>query len=175
MSEFRELYSGDLHRYGGMKGVGGIKRLLYHFRRAHTSRNRIVQYYHRFLLRLMRDRRGIDLSYQTKIGRGLYLGHAYNITIGPMVQIGENCNLHKGVTLGKTNRGIHKGSPVLGNRVWVGINAAIVGAVTIGDDVLIAPGAFVNFDVPNHSVVIGNPGVIHHKDNATEEYIQRPV
>ena len=41
----------------------------------------------------------------------------------------------------------------------------------IGDDVLIAPGAFVNCDVPSHSVVIGNPCTIHHKDNATDGYV----
>ena len=51
------------------------------------------------------------------------------------------------------------------------MNATVVGNVTIGDDVLIAPGAFVNFDVPSHSVVIGNPAQIHHKENATEGYV----
>lgn len=63
------------------------------------------------------------------------------------------------------------GSPTIGNRVFVGINATIVGNIKIGDDVLIAPNTFVNFDVPSHSVVIGNPGVIHHKENATVGYI----
>lgn len=43
--------------------------------------------------------------------------------------------------------------------------------ITIGNDVMIAPNSFVNFDVPDHSVVVGNPGVIHYKENATEEYI----
>ncbi len=60
---------------------------------------------------------------------------------------------------------------MIGNRVWIGVNATVVGKVTIGDDVLIAPGAFVNFDVPSHSVVLGNPAQIHHKENATEGYI----
>lgn len=44
----------------------------------------------------------------------------------------------------------------IGNRVWIGINAAIVGGITIGDDVLIAPNSFVNQDIPSHSVVFGN-------------------
>ena len=47
--------------------------------------------------------------------------------------------------------------------------------MTIGDDVLIAPGAYVNFDVPPHSVVLGNPGRIHHKENATQDYIENRV
>ena len=47
----------------------------------------------------------------------------------------------------------------------------VVGNVKIGTDVLIAPLAYVNFDVPDHSVVIGNPAKIIHKDNATEDYV----
>ena len=51
----------------------------------------------------------------------------------------------------------------------------IVGGIHIGDDVMIAPNAFVNFDVPSHSVVLGNPGTVHHRDNATEGYINNPI
>ena len=80
-------------------------------------------------------------------------------------------NLHKGCTIGRENRGKRYGSPTIGNCVSVGINSTIVGKITIGDDVLIAPNSYVNFDVPSHSIVIGNPAVIHHRDNATEEYI----
>jgi len=72
-------------------------------------------------------------------------------------------------------RGARKGSPVLGDFVWVGINAAIVGNVRIGNDVLIAPNSYINFDVPDHSIVIGNPGKIIHKENATEGYINNRV
>lgn len=53
----------------------------------------------------------------------------------------------------------------------MGINATVVDNIKIGDNVIIAPNSFVNFDVPNHSVVIGNPATIHHKDNATQGYI----
>lgn len=105
------------------------------------------------------------------MGGGIFLGHAYNITINPDAVIGNNCNIHKGVLIGQSNRGIKKGSPIIGNNVWIGINAAIVGNVTIGDDVLIAPNSFVNIDVPSHSVVFGNPCIIRHKENATEGYI----
>ena len=70
---------------------------------------------------------------------------------------------------------MRKGTPVIGDNVWIGINSAIVGAVHIGNDVLIAPNSYVNCDVPNHSVVIGNPCVIKHRDNATEGYINRTV
>lgn len=65
--------------------------------------------------------------------------------------------------------------PTIGNEVWIGVNAAIVGKVSIGDDVLIAPNAFVNCDVPSHSVVFGNPCIIKHRDNATEGYINNKI
>lgn len=109
------------------------------------------------------------------IGPGLYMGHVHGITLNPKVKIGKNCNIHKGVTIGQENRGKRKGVPVIGDEVWIGINATIVGNVHIGNDVLIAPGAYINFDVPDHSFVVGNPGVIRHAVHATDGYINRKV
>ena len=103
------------------------------------------------------------------------MGHPYNITIAGGVSIGDNCNIHKGCTIGRENRGDRKGVPSLGNKVYLGINSTVVGKIKIGNDVFIAPNAFVNFDVPDHTVVIGNPGVIHRKENATSEYISFEV
>lgn len=102
---------------------------------------------------------------------GLYIGHPYCITINPQSVIGENCNIHKGVTIGQENRGTRKGVPIIGNRVWIGVNATVIGKITIGNDVLIAPNSYVNFDVPPHSIVIGNPGNVIFRENATEGYI----
>lgn len=78
-------------------------------------------------------------------------------------------------SLDKRIGGGRKGAPAIGNEVWIGINAAIVGKITIGDDVLIAPNSYVNCDVPSHSIVFGNPCIIKHKENATEGYIDRRV
>lgn len=91
--------------------------------------------------------------------------------MNPSTIIGKNCNLNKGCTLGKENRGKRKGAPILGDNVWIGTNSVVVGKVHIGNDVLIAPNAYVNFDVPDHSIVLGNPGNIIKKGNATEGYI----
>lgn len=68
-----------------------------------------------------------------------------------------------------------QGVPAIGNDVWIGINAIIVGKITIGDDVMIAPNSYVNCDVPSHSIAIGNPCIIKHRENATEGYIDRKV
>ena len=167
-------YEDDLRRYGGQADAWH-RRFHYYLRKAQAGGGRLrTWWYGRRLLKLERAR-GIEIFFGSRIGRGLYLGHAWGITVNAGVVIGDNCNLHKGVTIGQENRGVRKGCPTLGNRVWVGINAMICGKIVIGDDVLIAPGAYVNCDVPSHSVVIGNPCTIRHKDNATEGYVNRCV
>lgn len=70
---------------------------------------------------------------------------------------------------------MRKGAPTLGERVWVGAHATVVGAVVVGDDVLIAPNSYVNCDVPSHSIVVGNPCRIIPRENATEGYVERLV
>lgn len=152
-------------------GKSRVTNFLYWLRKAQYSKIKIVHYFARYILSRHKDKYGLEISWRTKIGKGLYIGHAYNITINDKATIGDNCNIHKGIVIGQTNRGKNKGVPKIGNEVWIGINAAIVGGITIGDDVLIAPNSFVNVDVPSHSVVFGNPCVIKHRDNATEGYI----
>lgn len=115
----------------------------------------------------------IEISTSTKIGGGLYIGHPYCITINPHTVIGKNVNIHKGVTIGQENRGKRKGAPTIGDEVWIGVNATIVGNITIGNDVLIAPNTYVNSDIPSHSIVYGNPCLIKYKENATLGYINR--
>lgn len=100
------------------------------------------------------------------------MGHPRNITINSRAIIGDSCVVFKNVTIGSIRSGKKEGVPVLGNNVVVCCNAFVCGGIHIGDDVLIAANSFVNFDVPSHSVVIGNPGVIHHKIGASKDYIK---
>jgi serine O-acetyltransferase len=116
--------------------------------------------YNRLWLNHYRFRYGFEISPMTTIGPGLYLGHFGGVVISPYAVLGSNVNIAQGVTIGAASRGARRGAPTLGNRVWVGANAIIVGKVTIGDEALIGPGAYVNFDVPEKSIVIGNPGQI---------------
>jgi serine O-acetyltransferase len=171
MASFTELYDGDMSRYS--RGVNGwTKKYLYFFRKASTCSNRVIlNYYYRFRFRKLSEKHGMEIHYTTEIGKGLYIGHPYNITINPNARLGENINIHKGVVIGQENRGPRKGVPTIGNQVWIGINSIIVGKVKIGDDVLIAPNSYVNCDVPSHSIVLGNPCRIISRDNATEGYI----
>ena len=127
------------------------------------------------LLKLTSFLYNVEISPTVKIGEGLYIGHPYGITINPKAVLGKNINIHKGVTIGQENRGRRKGVPVIGNSVWIGVNSTIVGNITIGDDVLIAPNSYVNRDVPSHSVVFGNPCIIRHQENATEDYVNNKI
>ena len=72
-----------------------------------------------------------------------------------LAELGEDCTLAHVVTIGETKRGERKGCPKIGNRVWIGAGAVIVGKIVVGDNVLIAPNAYVNFDVPSNSIVMG--------------------
>ena len=175
MKKWKELYKQDLSRYGDSLIEKDLKRFYKYFRVCQTENNKFKLFSARIKFRRIKRRMKIDLYGKTKIGGGLYLGHPYGITINSDVIIGNNCNLSKGVTIGQENRGARKGSPIIGNRVWVGVNATIVGKIVIGDDVLIAPNSFVNCDVPSHSIVIGNPCRVINKDNATENYIENCV
>ena len=102
----------------------------------------------------------VHIPPSTKIGHGLYLGYGENITINGLSVIGNNVNINHGAVIGKTNRGKKMGAPVIGDCVWIGTNAVIVGNITIDNDVLIAPLSYVNFDVPANAVVAGNPAKI---------------
>ena len=142
-------------------------RYAYWWRKANKNPNIL----NRMILKRYSKKYGLEISVSAEIGRGLYLGHPYNISVGGGVRLGDNVNLHKGCTIGRENRGKREGVPTIGDNVAIGINATVIGNISIGSDVMIAPNSFVNFDVPDHSIVIGNPGVIHRKENATEGYI----
>jgi serine O-acetyltransferase len=115
---------------------------------------------------------GFQIPLTTKIGKGLHIAHFGNVVLHVNASLGENCNLCHGITIGQANRGERKGYPSLGNKVWVGTGAVIVGKIVVGDNVLIAPNSYVNFDVPSNSIVLGNPGKVIPKEDATLGYIE---
>jgi serine O-acetyltransferase len=136
----------------------------------------ILQYiFFRTLLHKYKYKFGYEIPLNLKIGRGIYINHLGGIAINPETVIGNNINLTKGITIGQINNGLKKGAPTIENSVWIGANATIVGKIRIGNNVLIAPNSYINFDVPDNSIVIGNPGQIISKENATEGYINHLV
>jgi len=126
---------------------------------------------YRLILRHYSYKYGYQIPYNTCIGSGFFIGHFGTLVIAEKTKIGKNCNVAHGITIGQTNRGKQRGVPTIGDNVWMGTNSIIVGKIIIGSNVLIAPGAYVNFDVPDHSLVIGNPGEIISRINPTEGYI----
>ncbi|MDN4012442.1 serine acetyltransferase [Chryseobacterium gambrini] len=135
----------------------------------------LLNIFWKLALRHYQIKYGFQIYPETEIGEGFYLGHWGSLVINPKVKIGKNCNIAQGVTLGQQNRGKNQGFPVIGDEVWIGTNAVIVGGISIGNNVLIAPNAYVNFDIPENSVVMGNPGKIYESENATEGYINNKV
>jgi len=117
---------------------------------------------------------GYEIPYQCEIEPGLQLIHRGGVIINPLATLGKNVTLLRGCTIGSNRRGKRAGAPVISSNVWIGANAAIIGRVTIGNDVMIAPNAYINFDVPSHSICVGNPAHIVSKENATEFYIDNP-
>lgn len=95
------------------------------------------------------------------IGGGLKLFHKMGCTI-LVNQIGENCSIYQGVTLGKGNKKDSNGNnlPVLGNNVSVYTNAVVLGGIKIGDNVEIGAGSVVLEDIPANAVVVGVPAKI---------------
>lgn len=159
--------------YGSYQTRRAMPLFQYFFRKAQFTPPQRFSWLYKLLYKVFARINLIDIPLNTKIGGGLAFGHAFNVTVNGDAVLGEYVDLEKNVTIGREKRGKRRGCPVIGNRVWIGTNATVVGKITIGDDVLIAPNAYVNCDVPAHSVVIGNPCTIHHRDNATEEYIKQ--
>ena len=133
---------------------------LYFGRKYQLAKNGVAKRY--FLRKIKKHARKYGLEiYFTNVGGGLKLLHPYNITVNSLAKIGENVTLFKGCVIGEIVSGEKAGYPTICDGCTIYANAVVVGNITIGENSEIAAGAFVNFDVPPNSVVIGNPGIIH--------------
>ena len=103
---------------------------------------------------------GVWIPYSTRIGPGFHIAHAGCIFINEMALIGCNCTISQGVTLGVRNRGNKQGAPMLGDNVYVGPGAKVIGAVHIGNNVAIGANAVVVEDIPENAVVVGIPAKV---------------
>lgn len=102
---------------------------------------------------------GIWISPKCDIGPGLYIAHFGGVIIGPC-RIGANCNIGHGVTVGKSGRGSALGDPVIGDRVNLAPGSQVLGAVVIGNDVLVGANAVVVRSVPERGVAGGIPAKV---------------
>ena len=126
----------------------------------------------KLFLRHLRYKLGISIPPETKIGSGFFIVHFGGIVVNRNSEIGKNCNISHGVTLGLADRGKNKGYPVLGDNVYIGPGAKIVGAVKIGNNVAIGANCVVTKDIPDNSVVVGIPGKVISQKGSTG-YVSR--
>lgn len=101
---------------------------------------------------------GIEIDRGATIGPGLYVGHFGGITVGPHVVAGANLTLSQGVTIGVSGSGERRGSPAIGDDVYIAAGAKVFGAIHVGHNVKIGANAVVHEDVPDHAVVALVPG-----------------
>jgi serine O-acetyltransferase len=162
-------------RYMFFDAAPGVKfsiifRLCQYYRR----KNRLLFFFFYVWLRRLKFAYGFDISYRTQIGKGLYIGHFGGIVIHGDTIIGDNCNLSQGITIGVLNRGSNSGIPVIGNKVFIGPGAVILGGITIGNEVLIGANAVVHFNVPNQAVVAA-PAASIISNKGTSGYVTNTV
>lgn len=126
-------------------------------RLAHKLYKANVPFFPRLISQLARFFTGIEIHPGAKIGPGLFIDHGMGVVIGETAELGANCTLYQGVTLGGTGKETGKRHPTLGDNVLVGVGAKVLGAITLGDNVRIGGGAVVLKDVPPNTTAVGVP------------------
>ena len=107
---------------------------------------------------------GIEIHPGATIGKGLVIDHGSGVVIGETAEIGDNCTLYQGVTLGGTGKDTGKRHPTLGNNVMVGAGAKVLGTFRIGDNSKIAAGAVVLSEIPSNATAVGIPARVVRRD-----------
>ena len=139
--------------YSGFKAVRA-------YRRAHWFYEHGHKFIARYISQRSRHKTGIEIHPGAKIGRGLFIDHGMGVVIGETAEIGDNCTLYQGVTLGGTGKDHGKRHPTLGNNVLVGAGAKILGPFRVGDNARVAAGAVVLEAVPANATAVGVPARI---------------
>ena len=114
----------------------------------------------RIILNHYQYKYGICIPYNTRIEEGLYIGHFGGIVVHHEVRIGKNCNINQDVSIGATYGGKNPGIPEIGDNAYLGPGSKIIGGIKLGNGVAVGANCVVNVEIPDNSVVIGNPCVI---------------
>lgn len=140
-----------------------------------SLKNRILYKLFYIFLRHYKYKYGFEIHPSTKIGAGFYIGHFGGVVINSKAIIGCNVNISQGVTIGSINRGRKEGFPTIGNNVYIGPGAKILGNIRIGNNVAIGANSVVLDDIPDDCSVGGIPAKIISHIGAGPEYIQNPI
>lgn len=185
-SRYRFLVLSDLYRVTGSVRTSTLISYLFRgesfkytfwmrmcqYARTHALLRHVLHPFARAMLRRLTYKLGISIPPDTSIGSGFYIGHFGGIVVNRKAIIGKNCNISHGVTLGQANRGKNKGYPTLGDNVYIGPGAVIVGNVRVGNNVAIGANCVVTRDIPDGSVVAGVPGRVISRDGSAG-YVNR--
>ena len=123
---------------------------------------------------------GIEIHPGATIGKGLVIDHGMGIVIGETTEIGDNCTLYQGVTLGGTGKDIGKRHPTIGNNVLVGAGAKVLGPIVIEDNSKVAANAVVLKNIEQNSTAVGIPAKVVRQggrrvDDLDQVHIPDPV
>ena len=160
----------------------GVHAVIYH-RIAHWLYLHHRYFLARWISQHARKKTGIEIHPGATIGHRLVIDHGMGIVIGETAEIGDDCLLYQGVTLGGTGKDKGKRHPTLGNNVLVGSGAKVLGPFTVGDNARIAAGAVVLEEVPPNATAVGVPAQIvrvdgkpvYYADDVDQIHVKNPV
>ena len=153
------------------------------YRFAHWFHTHHMKFLARWISQASRRRTGIEIHPGATIGRRLVIDHGNGVVIGETVEIGDDCLIYQGATLGGTGISCGKRHPTLGNNVLVGNGARILGPFKVGDNARIAAGSVVLREVPPDSTAVGVPAQIvrihgeqvHYADEVDQIDVHDPM
>lgn len=178
----RMLWRADLYRHlGGQSGFrAGLRayrlvpgfRFMFWLRLAAMTRGArglwaLAHLAARLQHKRLRFKFGISIPWQTQIGPGFYIGHFGGIVVNEAAVIGRNCNISQGVTVGQLNRGERRGVPTIGDGVYIGPGAVIIGAIHVGAGSAIGANAVVTRDLCDNAVAVGIPARVISTQGST--------
>lgn len=134
----------------------GVKATMSH-RRAHWCYEHNMKLLGRAISQISRHRTGIEIHPGAKIGKRLVIDHGMGIVIGETAEVGNDCLIYHGVTLGGTGKDSGKRHPTIGNNVLIGTGAKVLGPFTVGDNCRIAANSVVLTEIPSDSTAVGVP------------------
>ena len=131
---------------------------------------------HKFLARYIsqrtRHKTGIEIHPGAKIGKRPVIDHGMGIVIGETAEIGDDCLLYQGVTLGGTGKETGKRHPTIGNNVLVGSGAKVLGPFIVGDNSRVAANSVVLREIPENSTAVGSPARVVRQNGEKVNYVE---
>ena len=160
----------------------GVHAILFH-RVAHWFYRHNIMFVARLLSQISRFITGIEIHPGAQIGRRLVIDHGMGIVIGETAEIGDDCLIYHGVTLGGTGKDQGKRHPTIGNNVLISCGAKVLGPFNVGDNARIAANAVVLSEVPEDATAVGIPAQIvriagkttHYADEVDQTSVQNPT